>query len=204
MRVAVCLLLVVVSTACGDNVPRLPALAPDAVVLAFGDSLTRGTGAERDQGYPEQLGRLIGRRVVNAGVPGELSADGLRRLPALLDTYRPGLVILCHGGNDMLQRKSLAAVAENLAAMVQAARSAGAQVILIAVPRPRLLAGPEPLYADLGRRFGIPVLQESLTEILTERDLKADPVHPNTAGYTVLAREVARLLARSGAIAAVD
>ena len=104
----------------------------------------------------------------------------------------------------MLRRKNLAAAADNIAAMVQAARSSGAEVLLIAVPRPRLLAGPEPFYAALGERFGIPVLHDGLTEILTRRDLKADPVHPNAAGYTVLAREVARLLTRAGAIAPVD
>lgn len=185
---------------CGDSMPELSPLQADAVILAFGDSLTSGTGAGRGESYPAQLAQLIDRQVVNAGRPGELSAQGLRRLPALLDEYRPDLVILCHGGNDMLQRQDLSTTRANLEAMVELVLAAGAQVLLIAVPQPRLLVRPEPLYASLGKRLAVPVLRDSLSDILTDSALKADPVHPNGAGYTVLARELARLMIRAGAI----
>lgn len=199
-RLVACCLLVGGIAGCRDQIPQLPVLAPDAVVLAFGDSITHGTGAAQGEGYPERLAQLIGRRVINAGVPGELSAQGRQRLPELVERYRPDLVILCHGGNDMLQRKDLGRAADNIAAMVETAQAAGAQVLLVAVPKPRLLTGPDPMYRQLGERFRVPVLVDTLTDILTDRDLKADPVHPNAAGYTVLAREAARLLARAGAI----
>jgi len=119
---------------CGRGVPRLPALGADAVVLAFGDSLTYGTGADASSSYPAVLERMIGRKVASAGIPGEVSARGLARLPIVLDQVRPQLLILCHGGNDLLRSLDMAALAGNLRAMVRVARERGVPVLLVAVP----------------------------------------------------------------------
>ncbi len=109
---------VVLLTACSKTA-QLPLLASDATILAFGDSLTAGTGAGDAESYPAVLSSLTGRKVINAGVPGEVSASGVQRLPKLLDRERPALLILCHGGNDMLGHADHQLIADNLRSMIR-------------------------------------------------------------------------------------
>ena len=180
--------------------PELEPLAADAVVLAFGDSLTFGTGAGPGESYPEVLSGLIGRTVVRAGVPGEVSADGLERLPALLDREQPALLLLCHGGNDQLQRLDPARLADNLRAMIREARDRNIAVVLIAVPAPGLSLRPLPLYAGIADEFGLAADLETVADILGDRALKSDYIHPNAAGYRRLALAVADLLRAAGAV----
>lgn len=180
--------------------PELEPLAADAVVLAFGDSLTFGTGAGPGESYPEVLSGLIGRTVVNAGVPGEVSTDGLLRLPALLDREQPALLLLCHGGNDQLQRLDPARLADNLRAMIREARDRNITVVLIAVPAPGLSLRPLPLYAGIADEFGLAADLETVADILGDRALKSDYIHPNAAGYRRLALAVADLLRAAGAV----
>jgi lysophospholipase L1-like esterase len=181
-------------------VPKLAPLAPDAVVLAVGDSLTFGTGAAASQSYPAALERLIGRKVVSAGVPGEVSAVGLARLPAILDRVQPQLLILCHGGNDLLRQLDTSALAGNLRAMVRLARDRGIPVVLIAVPKPGLFPSAHPIYAEIAAEMGVPIEQGALAEILTDNALKSDPIHPNAKGYARLAERVAELLEKAKAL----
>lgn len=179
---------------------KLPPLAGDAVILAFGDSLTFGTGASRNESYPAMLATLTGRKVVNAGVPGEVSEEGRARLAAVLDETRPALLLLCHGGNDFLRRRDPAQVKENLRAMVQSARERGIAVVLIAVPTLGFGLQVPPLYAEVAKEEGIPLEGKILAEILGDNDLKSDPIHPNAAGYKELALALEKLLRRSSAL----
>jgi acyl-CoA thioesterase I len=185
---------------CGKKPPPLAELPSDAVVLAFGDSLTFGTGAATDSAYPAQLGKLIGRKVVGMGVPGEVSEAGLQRLPQALDEVKPKLLILCHGGNDFLQKRSEADAAANVRSMVSLAKSRGIAVMLIATPKPGLAVAPPDFYAQIAKEFDLPIELDVLREVLTDRSLKSDLVHPNAAGYRVIAEAVAKTLKKAGAV----
>jgi lysophospholipase L1-like esterase len=180
--------------------PRLAPLPGDAVLLAFGDSLTYGTGAAESESYPAQLEQLIGRRVVRAGVPGEVTAGALARLPEALDEHSPQLLLLCIGGNDFLRRLGNAQAEANVRAMVKLARSRGIQVLLIGTPEPGVALSPPPFFGSIADEFRLPYVEAVVADVLKDDSLKSDPIHPNAKGYRVIAERVAGALKASGAI----
>lgn len=191
----VCLLL----SSCQPS-GRLSPLAIDATILAFGDSLTHGTGVGRDQSYPMVLSSLISRTVISAGVPGEVSADGLKRLAALLENSRPDLVILCHGGNDILRRMSGAQTEKNLRAMIDLVRTQGAEVVVVAVPTFSLFPKAASYYAVIEDELDVPIEIDILASLISDNSKKSDRVHLNSIGYREMAEAVERLLLDEGAL----
>ena len=196
----IALLLALAAAACGDGKKKLARLPADAVVLAFGDSLTFGTGATPAESYPAQLEQLIGRRVVRAGIPGETTAQALARLPDALEEHAPRMLLLCIGGNDFLQRLSTAQAAQNVREMVKLARTRGVEVMLIATPEPGLRVVPPPFYAAIAKEHGLLYEEGIIGEVLTAADLKSDAVHPNAKGYRLIAERLAQRLKASGAL----
>jgi lysophospholipase L1-like esterase len=193
-----CVLILLLLTSFGcDSPPSIRPLPPQAVVLAFGDSLTHGTGAPSGQAYPDILARRLDRKVINAGVPGEVSAAGRERLPAALDRYRPDLLILCHGGNDFLHRLDRDTTSSNLQAMIEQAQSRGIDVVLIGVPQFGFVLEPPKFYAELAKQYHTPYEDEILSDLLSDRALKSDTIHPNAEGYRLLAEAVFELLEKA-------
>jgi lysophospholipase L1-like esterase len=192
-------LVVALAAGCGDE-PKLSRLPGDAVVLAFGDSLTFGTGAAENESYPAQLEKLIGRRVVRAGVPGEVTAQALARLPSALDEHAPRLLLLCIGGNDFLRRLGNSQAEANVREMVKLARSRGVEVLLIGTPEPGISVTPPAFYAGIAKQFTLPYEEAAIGDVLRDASLKSDPIHPNAQGYGVIAGRLAERLRKSGAI----
>jgi acyl-CoA thioesterase-1 len=195
--IAVCVAFLL--TAC-DRAPTLPKLGPSDVIVAFGDSLTHGTGANEDSAYPAVLASLTGHTVINAGVPGDTTTSALQRLPEVLAEYHPRLVLLCLGGNDMLRKQPAAATENNLRLLVQAIRASGAQVVLIGVPEPRLFGGTPDFYARVAEDMQLPLEKDVFNEVLKDNRLKSDPIHANAAGYQVIAERLADFLREAGAL----
>lgn len=200
VRPLLLLALALTLSACGSSTPQLPKLEATDVVLAFGDSLTYGTGAGETESYPVVLSRLIGRQVVAAGVPGEVTAGGLERLPDVLDEVQPRILLLCMGGNDMLRGAGHAAAEANLRAMIRLAKERGISVVLIAVPQPALFSGNAPFYEAIARDNGLPLEASVLKGLMYDNDYKSDPIHPNAKGYRKLAEAIAELLRDAGAV----
>jgi lysophospholipase L1-like esterase len=199
VRLAALVLAAAAIAACGSKA-KIEKLAPGAVVLAFGDSLTFGTGAGKDDSYPAALERSTGLKVVNAGVPGEVSADGLARLPDAIEEAQPKLLILCHGGNDFLRKLDDAEAAANIRRMIAFARGKGIPVVLLATPKPGLPPAVPKFYGEIAAELNVPIEDAVLRSVLSDNALKADFVHPNARGYAQIAAAVEKVLRKSGAL----
>jgi lysophospholipase L1-like esterase len=200
IRLLALALLLCIGAGCGDAKRPAARLPADAVVLAFGDSLTFGTGAQAQESYPAQLEQLIGRRVVRAGIPGEVTAQALERLPGALDEHAPRLLLLCIGGNDFLQKLPVQQAEQNVRTMVKLAQSRGIEVVLIGTPEPGLQVATPAFYGDIAKEFNLVYEGAVIGEVLKKGGLKSDLVHPNAKGYRVIAERLAETLKKSGAI----
>ncbi|MDR0575948.1 MAG: arylesterase [Candidatus Accumulibacter sp.] len=189
--------------ACGGR-PKYGAFAPGSRVLAFGDSVTHGTGAAPGEDWPARLADLTGWQIVNAGVPGDTAQAGKSRIQPLLDEHKPALVVIEIGGNDFLRRRPASAVKQDLKALIDAARSSGARALLIGVPELSLMAvvagkpADSPIYGELGKEEGVPVIPDVFSGILSRPELCADRIHPNAAGYRRMADEIHAALKQLG------
>jgi len=193
------LFLILFITGC-DNVSPLKTLPADAVILAFGDSLTFGTGADIAQSYPALLKANLSQQVINAGVPGEISGEGRARLPELLAEIKPQLVILCHGGNDLIRKLNKQQIKKNLANMIETIQGTDAQVLLVAVPEPNIMLSPPDLYEELAEQYQLNLETDVVADILSSHKLKSDPIHPNAAGYRLMAEAILQKLADANAV----
>lgn len=199
-KLLICFLFIFLN-ACGESEKVFTPLADDAVILAFGDSLTYGKGANKESSYPAVLEKLSQHKVINAGISGEISASGLNRLPALLDKHQPQLLILIHGGNDILRNIARETTADNLKQMIVLAKQRDIKVVMVGVPSFGLLSlKSAKIYQQVANEEGVPINIEILPSILISASLKADRVHPNAAGYQKMAEAVYELLLKSGAL----
>lgn len=201
MKKIILVYLTLVVLGCSEPRVYLKELSSDAVILAFGDSLTYGTGASDEEAYPNILASLTSLEVVNEGIPGEISRDGTYRLPGLLDEIQPELLILIHGGNDILKKIPHSETAKNLGKMIAEARQRNISVLLLGVPEPKLfITSSAEMYQTIAGEYDIAADLDILPDILRDQDLKSDLVHPNAKGYSQMAENIYSLLKRTGAL----
>jgi len=205
--------------ACGNppeaGAPSRPQSAPAAeppprddrpVIVAFGDSLSAGFGVDGGRSYPDFLQQALDRqawryRVVNAGISGDTSSDGLDRVDHVI-ALRPAIVIVEFGANDGLRGLPVANTRANLEQIIEALQKAGARVVLAGMTLPpnygpdyiRAFSG---MYAELAKKYQlalVPFLLEGVGG--HQRYMQADGLHPNVEGNRRVAENVMRTLAR--------
>ncbi len=174
------------------------------VVAAFGDSLSAGYGLEPGKSYPDDLQRLIDDagydyRVVNFGVSGDTTTDGVERLPAVLSAH-PAIVILEFGGNDGLRGLPVSAAEKNLDTMIETLRKSGSRILLAGMTLPRNY-GPdyirsfEKMYVDAAANYKLPRIPFLLEGVGGHPDLtQPDGIHPTAAGARIVAANVMKYL----------
>ncbi|MBS1170282.1 MAG: arylesterase [Burkholderiaceae bacterium] len=198
------ILFVVLMLAACSRAPKLAPLPAGSTVLAFGDSVTYGTGASQGEDWPTLLAGMTGWRIVNAGIPGDTAEAGKGRIKALLDEHRPVVVIVEIGGNDFLRGRPQKAVKDDLRAILATIRQSGATVVLVAVPQPSLMAAvakrpsDAAIYAELGKEEKLPVIADVFSNVLAQADLRADAIHPNARGYREMAGGLLAALKKIG------
>ena len=203
MRQHILIALLAIVAACSDA-PPLNAIPAGSTVLAFGDSVTFGTGASAGEDYPSRLAERSGWKIINAGIPGDTAREARRRLGSLLEQHEPVLVIIELGGNDFLRKRSESAVAKDLQSMIEQVQAFGAVPVLVAVPRLSLLratAGAlkdSDIYEELSDATGTVLVADIFSDVLSDADLRADQIHPNARGYQVFADGIADQLAETG------
>jgi acyl-CoA thioesterase-1 len=198
MRRALAVVLVLVALLAARHVLRRPRVATQhptsSLIVCFGDSLTAGSGATPGQSYPDHLATMLGREVINAGVPGDTTADALVRLqPDVLDR-NPGYVCVTLGGNDLKNGVPRDEAFANLDAIVRRIQAAGALVVVGGIDIPLFGRGFDDAYEELAERRGALLIGNVYKGILGRQELMADPIHPNGAGYEIMARRFADAL----------
>ncbi len=185
---------------CSDTSTKLSPLSVDAKILAFGDSLTYGTGAGNEQDYPTLLAKMTNLTIINEGIPGEISNKGLERLPALLEIHHPDLLILIHGGNDILRKRSRNELKQNILNMIVESQQRNIEVVLLGVPEPGIFLKSAKVYEELADETKIPAELKLLANILGDRSLKSDAAHQNAEGYQALDQGIFKFLKDHGAL----
>jgi len=160
-------------------------------VIAFGDSLTAGYGAQPGQDYPSRVSAATGIAIINAGVSGDTTEMALARVDNDVLSRDPRIVIVGLGGNDYLQSVPIATTETNLRSIIDKIEGAGAAVILLGFRFPSLNADYESMYQRVAKDERCCFVANVLSGILTHPELKSDEVHPNARGYQLMADRIA-------------
>lgn len=162
--------------------------------VAFGDSLTQGFGANGGADYPSQLSKLLNTPIQNLGVSGETSGDGLKRITDI-EALEPRVVLLCFGGNDVLQSLSRDQMFANISAMIDRLHARGSFVVLIGIRGPSIVGDANAKgFKRLAQKKEVMHVPNILDGILGTPSLMFDYVHPNDAGYGKIAERLAEEL----------
>lgn len=190
-------LLAIILTATGGRVVADSSFT----LMVYGDSLSAAYGIEESEGWVELLREKLDSegypyQVVNGSVSGETTTGGLSRLPAMLDSYQPDLVILELGGNDGLRGLPLNAIRQNLISMVEMSRDSGASVLLAGIQIPPNY-GPrytEPFYqqfSEIAKEFDLPLIPFLIDGIPQQPELMQDDgIHPKAEAQFMIVDNV--------------
>ena len=164
-------------------------------IVCIGDSVTYGYGATPgEDDYPTHLSHMMSIPVINVGVDGDTSNDGVKRLQVDILDKQPLLVIVEFGGNDFLRKIPFNDTVKNVEYIVSKSLEAGAMVAIMDMSVGMIMENYGKEYRRLAKKYNVILIPHILSDILTNASLKSDFVHPNGEGYKVLAQKVYRYI----------
>ncbi|MFA6006974.1 MAG: GDSL-type esterase/lipase family protein [Candidatus Paceibacterota bacterium] len=175
-----------------DLLTNYPSPNPD--VIAYGDSLVEGVGSTDGNDFVSLLSAKIGQPITNLGRSGDTTVDGIARIGEL-DNYNPKVVLLLLGGNDHLKQIPITETHNNLAILIQNIQARGAVVLLLGV-RGGLFNdrfGPE--FQNLSQTYHTAFVPDVLAGLFGNVNYMSDAIHPNNAGYQIIADRIYPVLA---------
>ncbi|HVE72223.1 MAG TPA: arylesterase [Thermoanaerobaculia bacterium] len=182
-------LLLLLFAACAPRVKNLDSRG--TTVIAFGDSLTAGYGAGEGEDWPTRVSASTSVPIINAGVNGDTTESALERLEDDVLARDPRIVVVGLGGNDYLRGIPLEATEANLRQIVSRIHERRAMVVLLGFRFPSLNANYEAMYERVADEEECLLVERTMKGILTDPKLKSDQIHPNAAGYAVMAERIA-------------
>lgn len=175
----------------------------NSAIIAFGDSLTAGVGAQESEAFPARLAAKAGVEIVNAGVSGDTTESALARIETDVLARDPRIVIVGLGGNDFLRRAPIATTEANLREIVRRVQAGGAMVVLLGFDFPNFGPSYAGMYERIADDEQCLLVEDLLDGIINNPSLKSDEVHPNAAGYELMAERIEgplkKLIARANA-----
>ena len=183
-----------------DNTKKIDPIGKNGVILAFGDSLTLGVGTSEEYSYPKVLEELCELKVINSGVSGETTREGLIRFPRVLTQTKPDLIILIEGGNDILRNVPYENIKNNIIKMVEHAINKNIPILLIGVPEKKIFSDAAPFYNEIAIKYDLPYTDSIIGSLLRSSEYKSDSIHFNKEGYQKMGTEIHQLLQKSGAL----
>jgi acyl-CoA thioesterase-1 len=180
-------------TACGgENFAQIRNIrSAGETIICFGDSLTEGVGAGEGEDYPSALSRQLVSPVVNAGRRGDTTADALQRLSGAVLSKNPRLVILLLGGNDLLRQRPRQETRKNLEEIVRRVQARGAIVAIVGIKLGLFTDEYAAVFEETARQFGALYIPGVMKGVLSDSKFRSDPIHPNGAGYRLIAERIA-------------
>lgn len=161
-------------------------------IICFGDSITKGKGVEPDESYPAALAKMTNFPVINSGINGDISAEGLKRIDSDVLDNEPLLVVIEFGGNDYLNKIHLAETIKNVEAMIRIIQGKGAMVALVDISNVLFMEEYRQEFKRLSNKYRAIFIPRILEDIVSNESLKSDAIHPNAKGYKIVAYRIYR------------
>jgi len=181
-------LVLTMITGCGQRIANFDSKGES--IVCFGDSITEGVGADRNESYPSLLSERIKLEVINSGVRGHTTRDALKRIKEDVLAHNPKMVIVAFGGNDFLQKIPKEETLSNLNQIVSTIQQDGAMVLLAGVRIGILRNEYASIYKKVARQHKTLLIVDLMDGIMDKPQYKYDQIHPNADGYLIIADRI--------------